>query len=114
MCAAPLTRTDVGLPSHRSLFEIQAQRIIRLQQVAHAAHPHGRCRASSLSLSAPLSLTLLAIVPWYIMTSPLTEAKTRKYFQEKNYFGLDPKNVIFFNQVRSAIHTDARQSTHQT
>lgn len=45
------------------------------------------------------------------MTSPLTEAKTRKYFQEKNYFGLDPKNVIFFNQVRSAIHTDARQST---
>lgn len=41
-----------------------------------------------------------AIVPWYIMTSPLTEAKTKKFFHEKHFFGLDSKNVIFFNQVR--------------
>ncbi len=39
-----------------------------------------------------------AIVPWYIMTSPINDGPTRAFFEENNYFGLDPKNVMFFTQ----------------
>jgi UDP-N-acetylglucosamine pyrophosphorylase len=48
-----------------------------------------------------LILFVSAIVPWYIMTSPLTEAKTKKFFQDKQFFGIQEKNVIFFNQVHT-------------
>jgi len=33
-----------------------------------------------------------------VMTSPATDSETRAYFAEQQYFGLDPKNVIFFTQ----------------
>lgn len=32
------------------------------------------------------------------MTSPMTDKETREYFEEKNYFGVDKKNVKFFTQ----------------
>ncbi len=38
-------------------------------------------------------------VPWYIMTSPINDAPTRDFFQEQNYFGLDPANLMFFPQA---------------
>jgi UDP-N-acetylglucosamine/UDP-N-acetylgalactosamine diphosphorylase len=37
-------------------------------------------------------------VPWYIMTSPLNDAPTRKFFAEHKFFGLDPQSVMFFPQ----------------
>jgi len=37
-------------------------------------------------------------IPWYIMTSDANDAATRAFFQKNNYFGLDPKNVVFFQQ----------------
>lgn len=37
-------------------------------------------------------------VPWYIMTSPQNDAATRAFFQEHHFFGLDPKDVMFFPQ----------------
>jgi UDP-N-acetylglucosamine/UDP-N-acetylgalactosamine diphosphorylase len=39
-----------------------------------------------------------AIIPWYIMTSPMNDAQTRGFFKEKNYFGLAARNVMFFPQ----------------
>jgi len=35
---------------------------------------------------------------WYIMTSVLNDAATRKHFAEHEYFGLDPAQVMFFTQ----------------
>lgn len=35
---------------------------------------------------------------WYIMTSPGNDAETKAYFQEQNYFGLPPTDVVFFTQ----------------
>lgn len=34
-------------------------------------------------------------IPWYIMTSVYNDTDTKKFFEEKNYFGY-PKNMVFF------------------
>ncbi|KAL3232616.1 hypothetical protein RNJ44_04532 [Nakaseomyces bracarensis] len=67
---------DIGLPSNKSLFQIQAERISCLQNLVG-----GDCT-----------------IPWYIMTSKPTRNATEEYFQQNEYFGLDPKNITFFNQ----------------
>ena len=37
-------------------------------------------------------------LPWFIMTSELNDAPTRSFFQEHNFFGLQPGQVTFFTQ----------------
>lgn len=32
------------------------------------------------------------------MTSDKTQVETSDFFQRHNYFGLDPKNIVFFEQ----------------
>ena len=72
---------DIGMPSHSSLFRMQAERLRRLQVIAAAA------------AGAP-SVT----IPWYIMTSPMTYHPTKAYFEAESFFGLSPAQVTFFNQ----------------
>ncbi|MCQ2106143.1 MAG: UDPGP type 1 family protein [Fibrobacter sp.] len=65
---------DIGLPSHKSLFQLQAERLLNLgAQAGHA-------------------------IPWCIMTSPLNHEATVNFFIENNYFGMDRQNVRFFEQ----------------
>lgn len=48
-------------------------------------------------------------IPWYVMTSPINDADTRKFFVDNNYFGLDPQNVYFFPQgTMPAIDTEGK------
>ena len=48
-------------------------------------------------------------VPWYVMTGPTTDEQTRRYFAERDFFGLDPEDVFFFCQgVMPAIGRDGR------
>ncbi|KAL0068621.1 UDP-N-acetylglucosamine pyrophosphorylase [Marasmius tenuissimus] len=81
--SAPKGCYDIGLPSHKSLFQYQAERIARLQTVAEKEF-----NKSSGSV----------IVPWYVMTSGPTRRATEDFFKQNKYFGLSPQNVIFFEQ----------------
>lgn len=37
-------------------------------------------------------------IPWYVMTSPLNDADTRRFFADNNFFGLPPEDVFTFPQ----------------
>uniref|UniRef100_A0A3B3ZHM8 UDP-N-acetylglucosamine pyrophosphorylase 1 n=1 Tax=Periophthalmus magnuspinnatus TaxID=409849 RepID=A0A3B3ZHM8_9GOBI len=71
---------NVGLPSGKTLYQIQAERLHKIQELAEAKHG------------------MKCIIPWYIMTSEFTLTPTEKFFKENNYFGLDPLNINMFEQ----------------
>ena len=81
--SAPKGCYDIGLPSHKSLFQYQAERIARLQAVAEE-----ECGKPAGSV----------VITWYVMTSGPTRRETEEFFAKNKYFGLDSKNVIFFEQ----------------
>ena len=48
-------------------------------------------------------------VPWYIMTSQANDAQTRDFFQQHSFFGLDRRDVFFFQQgMMPAFAMDGR------
>lgn len=65
---------DIGLPSRKSLFQIQAERLLKL------GHTSGR----------PL--------PWYIMTSADNHEATTGFFEKHRHFGINPADIFFFQQ----------------
>ena len=84
----------MGLLSGSTLYQLQGERIYKLQELAKE-----RCKVDEGRLNRLSSpITWPAIIPWYIMTSFATEDETKKYFESKNYFGLKKENIIFFNQ----------------
>lgn len=93
--SAPKGCFDIGLPSHKSLFQIQAERIRRLEVVAHK--------------HAGLTADKKVVVPWYVMTSGPTRGPTEAFFEENKYFGLDKENVLIFEQgVLPCISNDGK------
>ncbi len=74
---------DIGLPSGKSLFQLQAERILRLGALC------GRP------------------VPWYVMTSRENHDATTGFFREQGRFGLAPDQVTFFPQAEFPL-TDAQ------
>ncbi|KAL1366382.1 hypothetical protein HN51_014214 [Arachis hypogaea] len=74
---------NIGLPSGKSLFQLQAEKILCVQRLAAQANESS---ASSVQIH------------WYIMTSPFTDEATRKFFESHKYFGLEAEQVTFFQQ----------------
>jgi len=64
----------IGPVTDRTLFEIQAQKILGLRR--RSGQP----------------------LPWYVMTSDATDAPTREFFDRHDSFGLPPEDVYFFQQ----------------
>ncbi|KAF9138702.1 UDP-N-acetylglucosamine pyrophosphorylase [Linnemannia schmuckeri] len=81
---------DVGLPSHKTLFQIHAERIKRLQTLAriHQASKTGR----------PMDDIPMPTITWCIMTSGATHERTETFLKQHAYFGLLPENIIVFQQ----------------
>ncbi|MEO7424092.1 MAG: UDPGP type 1 family protein [Fibrobacteria bacterium] len=65
---------DIGLPSRKSLFQLQAERILRLSRQAGKS------------------------IPWYIMTSEENHEETTGFFRQRRFFGLSERDVFFFKQ----------------
>jgi len=96
---------DIGLPSKKSLFQIQAEKIKRLQVVAEK-----ECSKPAGSV----------VIRWYIMTSDPTHDATRAFFGwgkkgerldtgKPANFGLSEEQVIFFKQgVLPCLSTDGK------
>ena len=90
--SAPKGCFDIGLPSKKSLFQLQGERIMKVQQLAQK-------KASKEN----------AVVPWYVMTSGPTRKPTEEFFEEHNFFGLHKDNVVFFEQgVLPCISNDGK------
>ncbi|KAI1326182.1 nucleotide-diphospho-sugar transferase [Xylariaceae sp. FL0255] len=96
---APKGAYNINLPSQKTLFQIQAERIAKIQELA-AERAKDKNKAQ---------------IPWYVMTSGPTRGPTEKFFKKeklsqlsdaenakraegKPYFGLDEKNVFIFEQ----------------
>ncbi|KAG8010978.1 UDP-N-acetylhexosamine pyrophosphorylase-like protein 1, partial [Nibea albiflora] len=82
---------NVGLPSGKTLYQIQAERI----------HKSRSCPTESMAANATASMVRpfsITADTRYIMTSEFTLAPTEKFFKENNFFGLDPSNIIMFEQ----------------
>jgi len=82
--ANPKGMYDIGLPSGKSLFALQGERLKKLGDLA------GGC--------APV---------WYVMTSPFTHDMTVNYFKQHEYFGLRANDVIFFKQGTLPCFTES-------
>ncbi|KAK9868961.1 hypothetical protein WJX84_011636, partial [Apatococcus fuscideae] len=86
---------DIGLPSGKSLFQLQAERILQLQHLAAASAGHAD------DIRKP--------VRWYIMTSRSTHEATTRFFAEHQYFGLQASQLFFFQQGELPALTEEGQ-----
>ena len=83
---------DIGLPSKKSLFQLQGERIAKTELLAKKKHGKD-------------SVT----IPWYVMTSGPTRKPTEAFFEKNNYFGLKKENVTIFEQgVLPCISNDGK------
>ena len=111
---------NVGLPSGKTLFQLQAERLLKLQQLAESSLgkpcKNGIYQQNVINIYLKYHTNYFIIskkskllqfnlgIPWYIMTSASTVKPTKDFFENNNYFGLKPENVIIFQQVRDWLY----------
>ncbi|CAM9414031.1 unnamed protein product [Choristocarpus tenellus] len=83
--SGPKGMYNIGLPSAKSLFQLQAERLRRLCALANEVNGTNEEGAGPR-------------IPWYIMTSPLNDEITRKFFADSKFFGMSEGDIFFFPQ----------------
>ena len=73
---------DIGLPSGKTLYQIQVERILRLEKMAQ--------NATEAENKGNIFM--------YVMTSEHTKKPTEEFFEKHKYFGSDKSKIIFFEQ----------------
>lgn len=71
---------DLNLPSHKTLYQMHSEKVLRLQD----------------DLKRKFNKTVE--IPVYIMTSPEALQQTHQFFIKHNFFGLSSKQIFFFKQ----------------
>ena len=79
---------DIGLPSRKSLFQLMAERLRRVAEMSKTGGGGEGAEGQSDSVR----------VPWYVMTSPQTDAATQSFFKKHAFFGLNESDIFFFQQ----------------
>ena len=80
---------DIGLPSGSSLYQVQAERVLRLEQLAGDITGNKVHKIGFLTNNpAVVSQDWRGRIPLYMMTSEHTKLPTQQFFKENNYFGL--------------------------
>jgi UDP-N-acetylglucosamine/UDP-N-acetylgalactosamine diphosphorylase len=72
--SGPKGTFNIGLPSGKSLFQLQCERLLNISRKAEK------------------------YVPWYIMTSPENHNETVAFFKANSYFGYNEDYLNFFQQ----------------
>ena len=72
---------DIGMPSHKSIFEYQVERVHKVQLEA--------CRRYGGHLPRVLLL---------VMTNEESDREVKQFFEDNGHFGMEPEDVIFFPQ----------------
>ncbi|KAG1699678.1 hypothetical protein DVH05_012571 [Phytophthora capsici] len=80
--AGPKGMYDIGLPSGKTLFELFALRILKVQELAKTR----------------FNLAEWPQIPLLVMTSEMNHDTTVDFFQDNSYFGLSADQVHFFRQ----------------
>jgi UDP-N-acetylglucosamine/UDP-N-acetylgalactosamine diphosphorylase len=69
---------SIGLPSGKSLFQMMAERILKVQELSKSpSNSH---------------------IPWLVMVSEATQGDTEQFFEDNSFFGLKKEQVKFFVQ----------------
>ncbi|KAJ5075432.1 hypothetical protein M0811_07402 [Anaeramoeba ignava] len=76
----PKGTLNIEMPSQKSLFEMQAEQLLKLQSMAKKEEAK------------------TPTIPWYILTSDSTHEETVKFFEENSHFGIGKENITFFEQ----------------
>jgi UDP-N-acetylglucosamine/UDP-N-acetylgalactosamine diphosphorylase len=85
---------NIGLPSNKSIFQILAERFLKIQMLAHG---HEKLTPASQKCKM------------LIMTSALNHNETVKFFKDNKYFGGQSTSFIFFQQaVIPAVDTEGK------
>ena len=71
---------DIGLPSSKTLYQIQVERILKVQEMAkRLTGQNGQ-------------------IPMYVMTSEHTKQPTIEFFKKHEYFGMEENQLNIFEQ----------------
>lgn len=83
---------DIGLPSHKSIFQIICEKFRRVQKYSTEL-----CQMAGENCAPRFKCML------YIMTSRVNDKSTKKFFKDNDYFGIKEDRIMFFMQ--SALPT---------